>query len=107
MLIGLQTRKAKIINVLKHLIVSFTHIEVIIDVHVEDVLDDALQLPLLHPEPLRDEGDVAGHGDGRQLPGEIRGQLPVDEDGRFSTFRHVTEKIFLSNFIIFHPVLMF
>ena len=69
-----------------------TDIKVIIDVHVEDVLDDALQLPLLHPKPLGDEGDVTGHGDGGQLPGEIRGQLPVDEDRRFSTFRHITEK---------------
>ena len=65
-----------------------THIEVIVDVHLEDVLDDVPQLALLQPEPLRDERDVAGHGDGGQLPREVGGELAVGEDGGLAALRH-------------------
>ena len=65
-----------------------THVEVIVDVHLEDVLHDVPQLALLQPEPLRDERDVAGHGDGRQLPREVGGELAVGEDGGLAALRH-------------------
>ena len=65
-----------------------THIEVIVDVHLEDVLDDVPELALLQPEPLRDERDVAGHGDGGQLPREVGGELAVGEDGGLAALSH-------------------
>ena len=65
-----------------------THIEVIVDVHLEDVLDDVPELALLQPEPLRDERDVARHGDGGQLPREVGGELAVGEDGGLAALSH-------------------
>ena len=65
-----------------------THVEVIVDVHLEDILDDVPELALLQPEPLRDERDVAGHGDGGQLPREVGGELAVGEDGGLAALSH-------------------
>ena len=47
------------------------YIEIIVDVHLEDVLHNCLELPLLHAKPLRDERHVAGHGDGGQFAREV------------------------------------
>ena len=37
-------------------------------------------MPLLHPEPLGDAGDITGRGDGGQLPSKVCGQLPISQD---------------------------
>ena len=37
---------------------------------------------------MRDAGDVTGAGDSGQLPGKVRGQLPVCEDGGLAAGGH-------------------
>ena len=69
---------------------QFTHVKVIINVHLENIRHDVPELTLLHPEPLGDEGHVAGHGDGGQLPVEVCRELPVHQDGRLATLGHVS-----------------
>ena len=64
------------------------HLPLILLIHLQYVLHDVLELPLLHPKPAGDAGHVTGAGDGGQLPREVNRQFPIVHDRRFASCWH-------------------
>ena len=72
---------------------STTYLPLIIEIHLQYVLDNVLEVPLLHTKPSRDAGHITCTRDGRQLPGEVYRKLPVGQYGGLTAGGHIAHKL--------------